>query len=578
MGIWDDVWLVVTGEAFIEDVWVTSELQDSTAQLAHLKVQVSVDSDRPRWVRATARVRPANFQGPEFGPLSFDLNLPTGRSAHTLALDLPNPRLWDPWDRGFPHLYELIISLQPSAPSSQPPASSPQPLDSVSTRFGVRHIALDGWTISVNGRREFVRGVNWVPADSLPGRLRRDDYTELLGMVRAASVNLLRVWGGGLREKRAFYDLCDELGILVWQEFPFACSFLGYFPRDPDWQSLVERECEAIVREVRDHPSVALWCGGNEFSPRRNRSLVHSLAQVVETQDGTRPFVPASPSSDDAHNWDVWHGKYPIHTYRGEAARFLSEFGLQAAPAMNTLRACLSEPDLWPPGAGWEVHKAELAKLWRYAGSILSSNLSLAGREAEGESETKDILPDFIAASQRAQALGLQIAIEHMRRRKGETGGVCLWQFNEPWPAISWAIVDYWRRPKLAYQWLKDLYNPVLVGLTFPAAYYRLGDTIEAEVWAVNDSLEAVDDCQLRIDLDGVEIYEASVALSPDSVHVVSTLHHRFQTEPHDLRLTLCQGSQVIARNCYELAYYYDPTMPGWRERLMRWLADVALR
>jgi beta-mannosidase len=583
MGIWDDVWLVVTGGVFIEDVWITSELQDSSAELARLTIRVSVDSDRSRSVAANVRMRPANFDGSDFGPVSFNLDLPPGRSTHTLTFDVPTPRLWEPWDRGFPHLYELTLSLQPSTPSSQP-------LDTVSTRFGIRYISLEDWIVSLNGRCEFVRGVNWVPADSLPGRLRRDDYAELLGMARAAGVNLLRVWSGGLREKSAFYDLCDELGLLVWQEFPFACSFLGYFPRDPGWLGLVERECTAIVREVRNHPSVALWCGGNEFSPRRNQPLVHTLTRVVEAHDGTRPFVPASPSSDDTHNWDVWHGKYPLHTYRKEGARFLSEFGLQAAPSIETLRACLPETDLWPPDAAWEVHKAELGKLWRYVGltlpptpsiegkgSLSLTPLSLQGREAGVEGESGDLLQDFIAASQRVQALGLQIAIEHIRRRKGEMGGVCLWQFNEPWPAISWAIVDYFRRPKLAYQRLKGLYNPVLVGLTFPTTRYRPGDTLEGEVWAVNDSLEALDDCQLRIEIDGMEISKADVTLPPDSTEVVGVLRHQFQTEPHDLQLTMNHGGRVIAYNYYDLTYD-DPAMPGWRERLVRWLARMALR
>jgi beta-mannosidase len=569
MGIWDDVWLVVTGGVFIEDVWIKSQVPDPAARLARLTAQITADSDQPRSVRAQGQVRAANFDGLDFGPVFFDLDLPLGRSSQTLTFDLPDPQLWQPWDRGFPHLYELMISLTLPGPGTQLP-------ESVSTRFGIRHIALDHWTFMVNGRREFVRGVNWVPVDSLPGRVRRDDYAHLLGMARAVGVNLLRVWGGGLREKRAFYDLCDELGLLVWQEFPFACSFMGYFPTDVDWLGLVERECAAIVQTTRNHPSLMLWCGGNEFSPRRNRPLVRTLTQVVGAHDDTRPFVPASPSADDIHNWDVWHGKYPLHAYRGEEARFLSEFGLQAAPSFETLRACLPEIELWPPGKAWDVHKAELGKLRRYASLIHSPAVPLPiGSPAP-------LLPfpsleAFIAASQRAQALGLQVAIEHMRRRKGETGGVCLWQLNEPWPAISWAIVDYCRRPKLAYQRLRDLYNPVLVGLTFHPARYQAGDTLQADVWVVNDGLETLDDCWLRIELDAVEIFEAQVTLLPDSIQTVGMLCHQFQVEPCELVLALHQGGEVVARNSYDLTYY-DSMLPGWQARLVRWLADATLR
>lgn len=583
MGIWDDVWLVVTGRVFIKDVHVKPGIPEAKYQTAHLTAQVTVDSDQSRSVQAEVQMHPSNFDGPDWGPAFFDLDLPLGRSVHNLTFDLPHPRLWEPWDRGFPHLYEFAISLHPSSSPSQP-------LDTVSTRFGMRHIALEDWTFTLNGGREFIRGANWVPADSMPGRLRRDDYVGLLTMARTAGVNLLRVWGGGLREKRAFYDLCDELGLLVWQEFPFACSFLGYFPRDARWLGLVEHECTAIVQATRNHPSVAVWCGGNEFSPGRNHPLVRTLARVVEVEDGTRPFLPVSPSPGDAHNWDVWHGKYPLRAYRQEKARFLSEFGLQAAPSGETLRTCLPEAELWPPGPGWEIHKAELNKLGRYVD--LTCTLSPSPSQGEGETsrtpapspcegegwgEGEASLEQFIMASQRAQALGLQIAIEHMRRRKGETGGVCLWQFNEPWPAISWAIVDYRRQPKLAYRRLKDLYNLVLVGLTLPPARYQAGDMLQAQVWAVNDSLELLDGCRLVIELDGVQIYEIQVTLPPDSAQVIGALRHQSLSEPGDLRLALCQEERVIARNAYDLTYY-DPTPAGRRERLVRWLADAMLR
>jgi beta-mannosidase len=604
MGIWDDVRLVVTEGVFIEDMYplpagervspFPAREGGQGARSAALAVQVTLDSDQPRSVRVEVTVQPANFPGAGFSPAPFDLALPAGRSLHALAFDLPDPQLWQPWDRGFPHLYELsiaVVSDQQSAVSGptgrlrsrrsaverqtpnvksptsnlQPPTSNSPPLDSASARFGIRHIAVDDWIFAVNGQREFIRGVNWVPADSLPGRLRREDYAHLLEMARAAGANLLRVWGGGLREKRAFYDLCDELGLLVWQEFPFACAFLGYFPHDDAWLALAGRECAAIVQAVRCHPSLALWCGGNEFSPRRNRRLVQTLERVVAAHDGARPFVPVSPSPGDTHDWNVWHGYHPPVAYREEAARFLSEFGLQAPPALETLRACLPEADLWPPGAGWKAHKAELSKLRYYA-----LPRSYGGGRGEG-------LAAFIDASQKAQALGLQIAVEHMRRRKGQTGGLCVWQFDEPWPAISWAIVDYYRRPKLAYERLKDLYNLVLVGLHFPLVRYHAGDMLQAEVWAVNDSLYALDGCRLTVELDGMPILEMPVALPPDSVQTIGDLRHRFLAEPGEVALLLRQGDRQVARNTYDLTYD-SPPPAGWSRRLVRWAADALLR
>ncbi len=164
-----------------------------------------------------------------------------------------------------------------------------------------------------------------------------------------------------------------------------------------------------------------------------------------------------------------------------------------------------------------------------------------------------------------------------MRRRKGHTGGLCVWQFNEPWPAISWAIVDYYRRPKLAYERLKGLYQPVLVGLHFSLAHYHAGDVLPAEVWTVNDSLHALDDCRLTVELDGIQIFEMPVTLPPDSVQTVGELRHRFLAEPRELTLHLLQGDREIARNAYDLTYD-SPPPAGWARRLVRWAADALLR
>ena len=226
--------------------------------------------------------------------------------------------------------------------------------------------------------------------------------------------------------------------------------------------------------------------------------------------------------------------------------RPFDEVKLQAVSSIKTLQACLSETELWPPGDGWKFHNAQLDKLWRYARwalkPVASSDSAAQHKPAQGENKFRPVsqkegarelaalytLEEFATASQRVQALGLQVAIEHMRRRKYNTRGVCLWQFNEPWPAISWAIVDYWRRPKLAYQRLKDLYNPVLVGLTFRQARYQAGESMQAEVWAVNDSLARLEGCWLQIELDSVKTHEVGLTLPPDSVQTVGVLTGSF--------------------------------------------------
>jgi beta-mannosidase len=198
-------------------------------------------------------------------------------------------------------------------------------------------------------------------------------------------------------------------------------------PRQAAFRALLRQEATGIVQALRNHPSVFLWCGGNEWSPSRNRQAVATLAAAVAVEDGSRPFLPASPGPGDAHHWQVWHGLAPLSAYRREQASMVSEFGLQAAPSAASLREFLAASEQWPPGAGWQRHNADLPKLARY------------GRWFEDANEP-DPLARFVSASQRAQAAGLQMLIEHVRRRQGATGGLAVWQWNEPWPSICWSV------------------------------------------------------------------------------------------------------------------------------------------
>jgi len=300
MGLWDEVSLIVTRPVFVRDIFIRASLQGDQA---HLRVDATLDSDELQELVAevqwTHRGDPANLGGAR----RFHLTLDRGPQIKELEFAMENPHLWQPWDRGEPQMYDLELRI----------IREGQVLDSLKQSFGLRTVEMApnpyapagsrDWTLVVNGQREFIRGANWVPADALPGRLRSDDYQTLVGMARETGVNLLRVWGGGLREKRAFYDLCDREGIMVWQEFPLSYLPLGHFPRDDRFRNLAAREARSIVRQLRNHPSLVMWCGGNEFSYRRNRKLVDTLEAVVEEEDGTRPFHATSPGRGDSHDW-----------------------------------------------------------------------------------------------------------------------------------------------------------------------------------------------------------------------------------------------------------------------------------
>lgn len=582
MGIWDEVSLKITGPVGITHISATGQPKttkslppQATHAPAQLSVTLTLNADRPQPAKLDIKLHPANFNGPQIDPGHFSLDLPAGPSTHRLDFNLPKAALWQPWDRGEPSLYTVQINL-----------ISPDgiPLDTAQIRTGIRSIEVDRWHFIINGQPEFIRGLNWVPADSFPGRLRAEDYRTLLAQAKTTGANLLRVWGGGLREKKAFYDLCDELGLLVWQEFPFACLFLGNFPQDAAYLNQVEAECSAIVRQLRHHPSLALWCGGNEFNARRNQPLRQTLANVIKQHDPARPFSPVSPNfgpATDRHNWDVWHGDEPIWVYNEETAEFLSEFGLQALPHADTMRAMLPDPT-----QDWPSHHADVPKLRRYSLPFIVSESKTPRKfrikffdfSKPADIDPAEFLQININASQRAQAAALQTAIEHMRRRKGEAGGACLWQFNEPWPAISWAIVDYFGRPKLAYTHLKNWYNPVLVSLKFPVGYpWQLGDILAAEIRGINDTLENFAECALEIKLDETAIHRQTLDLPANSAQLFGAFNQRLSGPIKNLSLSLRHQGQLLAQNHYDLSWH-DEIRGSFTRRLRRRLADWLLR
>jgi len=557
MGLWDDVTLVITRGVFISDLFVRAYPEEARARI---NVGATVDSDTSQRVVVEIEVQPRENMSPANWRWEFPLALETGRQITEVEFVLPEARLWQPWDRGEPDLYDLELRIMCDG----------EWVDSLRETFGIRSAGMapnpgaprgsENWTFLINGHSEFVRGANWVPLDALPGRLRRGDYHAAITMAKEAGINLLRVWAGGLREKRAFYDLCDEQGIMVWQEFPLACLLLGHLPRSARFRSLVGDEATAIVRQVRNHPSLVLWCGGNEFSYRRNRRIVDTLEEVVAAEDGTRPFRKTSPGRGDTHNWLVWHGKAPISEFQKDNSPFVSEFGLQSVPDISSLSRFLPREDAFPPNDDWWYHCAQMEKLERYV-----NPLSPNGWE------------EWMTASQKAQAYGLQAAIEHFRRRKYRTSGAMLWQLNDPWPAISWSIIDYYGQPKLAWERLKSLYRPVLVSLEFLLRRYGAGDLFRARVWAVNDLLTSFPNCLVEVQLNGRQVYSTAVSLPPDSCQRVGCIESTLADDAQELLVVLWHDGQVLSSNQYDLRYY-DPMharlLDVLYHRIVQWLRE----
>lgn len=536
-GIWDEARIVQTRDVFIRDVWVQG-VPDG-----RVRVTLDVDTLAPRDVRMRFEIRGKNFDA---AAQRFEIRLRLEQSGtQSFALQLDNPRAWNPWDRGEPNVYELRATI----------LDEQGEMDSHATTFGLRTIELAHnpktsadaapWTFVVNGDPEFIRGANWVPADAIPARVTRDDYAALLRMARDANINLLRVWGGGLKEKRAFYELCDEFGILVWQEFPFAGAGIDYFTRAKKFLDTARQECQAIVTTLRNHPSIALWCGGNEFIPRVNRHVIDLLREIVAKYDGTRPFKPASPSQDESHNWRVWHGWANTRDYEQDNALFFGEFGLQAAPHVETLARFLPDDALFPMNVWWDYHNAEREKLWRYAAPIL---------QAKNIQEIS--LEHFVHASQEAQLRSLQIAIEYARRSKPRVAGCAFWQFNEPWYSICWSVVDYARAPKRAYHKIKELYNPVLVCFAYPYRARAAGEIVSGQVWLINDTLQEKRGT-LSARHNDAEILSLDVAVGANAARVLQDLDLQLRAGANELHFEW-RGADFVSTNEYDLNYCDD--------------------
>lgn len=390
----------------------------------------------------------------------------------TLSDTLPGARRWRPHERGPAHLYAAELRVTRAG----------RVVHTLRGRVGIRSVALDlgregarDFRLLVNGEPLFVKGENWIPMDLLHTRTSDAELRAYLELLVAGGVNLVRVWGGGILERRAFYEICDELGLLVWQDFPYAC---GVYPNSEAFLAEARVEAEDIVRRLRSHPSVALWCGNNENEVlaerqrpklRRHPIFYDILPDVLARLDPDRPYWPGSPASvspdeppdspreGDRHDWDVWYG-WRGNELVGDEARFCSEFGVQALPQRESLETFLPEEDLWSPGAVSSRHGASPGALLARHGAQLDKLLSRSSAYAYPRS-----LDAFIAASQALQADTIGRMVQHHRARG--SGGLILWNYTSAWPSVCWALVDWYRRPKQAFYAAQRAFRPIALAL-----------------------------------------------------------------------------------------------------------------
>ena len=383
------------------------------------------------------------------------------------------PQLWWPHGYGEQPLYTVKVTAY----------AGDRELDSWQRRIGLRTMTIarekdahgESFAHEVNGVQIFAMGADYIPEDNIFPRVTPERTRKLLEQCVAANFNCVRVWGGGAYPSDEFYDACDELGLMVWQDFMFACAVYNL---TPDFAENIREEVKDNVRRLRHHTSLGLWCGNNEMemfvdqgewvlNKRQKADYIrmyeYLIPEVLVTEDPDTFYWPASPSSGggfddpndptrgDVHYWSVWHGQLPFAEYRKHQFRYLSEFGFESLPCLSTVKT-FAEPE------DWNLFSYVMEKHQRCArGSMLTMSYLQQTYLYPTDFETT------LYASQLLQADAIRYGVEHFRRIRGVCMGAVYWQLNDCWPVASWASIDYTGRWKALHYYAKRFFAPVLL-------------------------------------------------------------------------------------------------------------------
>ena len=533
-GIWRPVELVAWTGAHLTDLNLVTQSLDE--DMAVLTAQVEIEVTTPEAERRAAGGRiPATLtlSSPEgaFEPVRYEAVLEPGKNRFDVPLGIPDPELWWPSGLGAQRLYTVVARLDAGLRA-----------DTISARIGLRTVELvteadatgESFFFRVNGVPVFMKGANVIPLDHFSPRVTEADYQALFEDVVRANMNMLRVWGGGIYEEDAFYDLADETGILIWQDFMFAN---GMYPGDSAFLENVRAEATDQTRRLRGHPSLALWCGNNEMdegwqrwgwarayeSPQDSAAVRNAydeifhriLPGVVRDLDPGRRYWPSSPSlgwgdpeslnRGDSHYWGVWHGQEPFQVFTEKLPRFSSEFGFQAFPPLETVE------EFTEPGDRALFNPVLLVHQKHPIGNELIIEYM------ERDYPVPATIEDFIYVSQLLQARGMRMAFEAHRRAMPRTMGTLYWQLNDTWPVVSWSGRDYFGRWKALHFAAREAFAPVLL------SPFQRGDSLE--VWGVSDRLEPLEGTLALelMDFRGTSLWQVplEVTLPPNASRIL---------------------------------------------------------
>jgi beta-mannosidase len=561
--VWKPVTLIAWNKIQIEDVHaIQEELSNSVAKLNFVfKVTCTEEGDYVFSVISDKAI-----------VAEKSVHLVKGFQNDSMRMEIKNPKRW--WTNGIgdANLYSFNCSVK----------QNNKALDSKNISIGLRTVEFlqekdsigKSFYFKVNGAPVFMKGANWIPADNFLPRVSKEKYRQLLTAAKDANMNMLRVWGGGVYESDDFYSLCDSLGILVWQDFMFACAM---YPGDTAFTSNVMEEVKESIARLRNHPCLALWCGNNEIDEGWNnwgwqekyhynssdsikvwndyKNLFEKVLPDVVKENDSRNYISTSPMhgwgkkesmlEGDSHYWGVWWGMQPFQVYERKIGRFMSEYGFQGMPALSTFKKFCGKEELTLTSDAVKNHQKHPAGY-----ETIQNYLERDYRQP------KDF-ENYIYVSQVLQAEGIKSAIEAHRKAKPYCMGTLYWQFNDCWPVTSWSSMDYEQNPKALQYIARNAYAKYLVSAENKYGELRV-IVVSDDTAKVNARLKIVledfDGNIIRVDSGNVTVDNemSGVAFRVQGNQFVSNTYYAKSF----VKMELTQNGKLLAENVF---YFYPP-------------------
>lgn len=575
-GVWRPISLTFYDLTLLDDIFVNQK--EISKDKAVLDVEIELTSLESK---ENANIELLYGIGTDLEILIQQVDLVKGLNRVVIPIEIENPKLWMPNGWGTPFLYDFSIRVSDGEVA----------VSEGKVRTGLRTIRLvqepdaeggESYYFEVNGEPMFAKGGNYIPDDAMLPNVSTARYETMFQDMREANMNMVRVWGGGTYEDDRFYQLADENGIVVWQDFMFGCTT---YPHDPTFKERVEAEAIYNIKRLRNYASLALWCGNNEVEEgikywgwdKRYTTAVYDdmklgydelfhelLPAIVAKYDGGRSYVHGSPFSanwgrpeswkkGDSHNWGIWYGRKPFESLDTELSRFMSEFGFQSFPEMKTI-STFAEP-----------------KDYALESDVMNGHQkSSVGNELiEKSMQLYYVVPqkfeDFVYVGLVLQGQGMKRGFEAHRRNKPYCMGTLYWQLNDSWPVVSWSSLDYYGNWKALHYQAKRAFAPLAINTieeNGKLVMYALSDRLD-DLEKVTLEYELVDfsgNVLEKNSIKGLEIpSNSSTPLLSDALEAFVTAERKSSTF---LNIKLIQNKKVLAENQYYFNFTKDLALP----------------